>query len=240
MGIRIEHVSELFLASAFARRSGRLRRLLRLSLAGFFVFGAIPFVKAQTVVQLPTVQNFGMSTSVLVPDRGRTYAGGVNRSYRSSTRRGTPFFPPSSRGYGGGTTANGVSVSAYIHDFEEMDRTLLEQAARNRGDRFGASQTSATFSTKVADRPELDHRLPRVSDVRRQMAAVRAEKYAQMKSQITVGLRREKSGDLAGAQAKYRVAMKYATPDHRKKIEARIEKLDALLASRSATTSTKR
>ncbi len=218
------------------------KNAFRFLFASVFLLGVVESANAQTTVQLPTVQNFGISTTVVVPDRGRTYAGGVNRSYRSSSRRGMPFLPPSSRGYGAGTSSSGVSVSAHIHDFEEMDRTLLEQAARNRGGRSGSSSRNSHSyaANSQSHQPQLDHRLPRVSDIRRQMAAVRAEKLAQMKSEIKVGLRRERAGDLAGAQAKYRSAMKYASPSAQKKITARIEKLDTVLASRSISSPTKR
>jgi len=91
------------------------------------VVSAQPF----TTVQLPTVQRFSVTTSALVPDRGSAYLGGVNSSYQSSSQRGTPFFP-SSRNRSGGATASGVSVSAYIHDFEEMDAAVLAKARRLR------------------------------------------------------------------------------------------------------------
>lgn len=200
-----------------------MKCVIRVGLGCLLFVGAMQSVNAQAV-QLPTIQNFGMSTTVVVPDRGRTYAGGVSRSARSTSRRGSPFLP-SSRGYGAETTASGVSVGAYIHDFEEMDRTLLEQAARNRDDRFGSSRTSSVAANPQSIRSQLDHRLPRVSDVRRRVTAMRAEKLAQAKTEIKIGLRREKAGDIAGAQAKYRQAMKYATPELQTKLTAHIKKL---------------
>ena len=44
---------------------------------------------AQTV-QLPTLQTFSVNTSVLVPDRGQTYLGGITRSRSRSSIRGLP------------------------------------------------------------------------------------------------------------------------------------------------------
>jgi len=79
-------------------------------------------------VQLPTFHVFGVSTTVLVPDRGSAYLGGVN-----SARRGGQQFGPGNRAYGRTTSAGGVSASATIIDLGEMDRALLAEAARRRG-----------------------------------------------------------------------------------------------------------
>lgn len=88
-------------------------------------------------VQLPTFHQFGVSTTVVVPDRGGLYLGGVGSSSteRSGFRRS--FLPGiGSRGVGRTSSAGGISVHATIIDHNEIDRALLAEAARRRGARF--------------------------------------------------------------------------------------------------------
>jgi hypothetical protein len=85
------------------------------------------------VVQLPTFQFFGMSTTVSVPDQGSISLGGNASSSMSGFDYGFPGlgqFPIAGRPFGdraiaSHTQSSGVSVSAYIHDFEAMDQALL-------------------------------------------------------------------------------------------------------------------
>lgn len=79
-------------------------------------------VVAQTV-QLPTTRIFSGGGSVLVPDQGSANLGGISRSASGSSTRG--YGPVRSRS--GSTTreASGISVSAYVIDFEAMERELL-------------------------------------------------------------------------------------------------------------------
>ena len=95
---------------------------------------------AQTV-QLPTFHVFSVSTTVVVPDRGTAYLGGVSRSHRTSNSLSTPLFgrlPGVGRGFMNGgisssLSASGASVSATIIDHDSIDRALLADAARRRG-----------------------------------------------------------------------------------------------------------
>ncbi|MCG8450583.1 MAG: hypothetical protein MI725_13525 [Pirellulales bacterium] len=93
-----------------------------------------------TRVQLPTYERFGVSTTVVVPDGGALYLGGVNRSSRGASHFATPpggAFPVfGNRGFGRATSAEGVSISATIIDHREIDRALLAEAARRRGAKY--------------------------------------------------------------------------------------------------------
>lgn len=84
-------------------------------------------VSAQ-VIQLPTFHQFSVGTTVLVPDGGSAYLGGVDYARYGSSRRG-PFNRSSSSSVG----SAGVSVHATIIDHEELDRAVLAEAARKRG-----------------------------------------------------------------------------------------------------------
>lgn len=98
-----------------------------------------------TTVQLPTVSQFSVRTTVSVPDGGTMSMGGVSRGYDSRVNRG--MLPLGSRGIATGRTAGGVSVSTRIIDHAEMDRAILASAAAERGALPGASAAkSASLS----------------------------------------------------------------------------------------------
>ncbi len=113
--------------------------VLLMSLA--FASMSVDRCNAQTTVQLPTFHVFSVSTTVVVPDRGAAYLGGVSRSRRTNNHLIAPLFGRlpgvgrgfTSRGISSGTSASGASVSATIIDHDSMDRALLADAARRRG-----------------------------------------------------------------------------------------------------------
>ena len=180
---------------------------------------------AQTVVQLPTIRNFGMSTTVSVPDRGRVYLGGINRSHSSSSRRRIPLSPLSSRSYSRGTSSNGASVSAFVHDFDEMDRAILSQATSR-------ASNAATKPNQLSgiDSQEQTHQLPRVSDVRRHMAAKKAAQYAVAAAHIRTAVRFENAGKYTAARVKYRAAYANSKPEWQMKIRSRLKRIDHRIA----------
>lgn len=87
----------------------------------------------QQTVQLPTFHYFGVSTTVVVPDRGSIPLGGVTYGGSSRTRfdRVGPNY-----GYGQFSETLVMSVGATIIDHNEMDRAVLAEAARKRGAKF--------------------------------------------------------------------------------------------------------
>ena len=80
------------------------------------------------VIQLPTYRYFSVGTSVLVPDRGSAYLGGVGHAAYGSSQRG-----PFNRSHGSSIGSAGISVHATIIDQDEIDRALLAEAAARRG-----------------------------------------------------------------------------------------------------------
>lgn len=122
--------------------------LLVLSLALVILWGTARVACCQTTtVQLPTFHQFGVSTTVLVPDRGTTYLGGVNRSSRAGSQFGLGLSGLRSRGYGSSISTGGIFMSATIIDHDEIDRALLAEAARRRGEKFDI------FGRPVTDAP---------------------------------------------------------------------------------------
>lgn len=75
------------------------------------------------VVQLPSVQQFGYSGAVSVPDLGDASLGGY-RSARSGISGGPAI---GGRTFGTQNNGGGLSVSATIIDLQAMDQTLLNQ-----------------------------------------------------------------------------------------------------------------
>lgn len=87
-------------------------------------------------VQLPEFSYFSVDTSVLVPDRGTAYLGGIGRSSSGSTTRGTPPIPFKNRATGHSAGASSTTIGAWIHDFQAMDEALLKQAAQRNFSEF--------------------------------------------------------------------------------------------------------
>ena len=82
---------------------------------------------AQTV-QLPTFSFTTVNTTVLVPDGGAAFLGGINRASDGRNEFGVPGMPfPGfqNRGIGQDRGASSFWVTATIHDFDAMDQALL-------------------------------------------------------------------------------------------------------------------
>ena len=101
--------------------------LLSVSLTAFGL-AMLPTATYAQAVQLPTFRQFSISGSVLVPDSGSAYLGGVNRAAYGSSQRG-----PWNRSSGSSVGSSGVTVRATIIDNAELDRALLAEAAGKRG-----------------------------------------------------------------------------------------------------------
>ena len=97
------------------------------------VYGAAAW--AQNAVQLPTISHFGVSTSVVVPDRGSTVLGGVGRSALGAGQIGTPLLPGrpfTNRAIGSSTGAATVRATVTVHDFEAMESQILGDSVASR------------------------------------------------------------------------------------------------------------
>ena len=99
-----------------------------------------------SVVQLPTFQFFTYSGSVLVPDTGGAYLGGVKRAASSSSRRGLNRAVASPLGN------SGAFARATIIDNDEIDRRLLGGAPQEfveKGRRRGTRVLTPTDEGKA-------------------------------------------------------------------------------------------
>ncbi len=98
------------------------------------ILSSVMTIHAQDrAVQQPVVRQFGVGTSVSVPDRGRAYLGGVSRGATSTKRFGGPF--RSGTNTGREFSNSSVTTSVYIHDFDAMDAALLNAAQESAASR---------------------------------------------------------------------------------------------------------
>jgi hypothetical protein len=92
---------------------------------------AKPAPAQQVVVQQPVFQQFVAPTTVLVPDRGGAWLGGVGGVGQG---RNVPGPIPMSRGTATSSGSSSVQVRAYVHDFRAMDEAILGTAAPRASD----------------------------------------------------------------------------------------------------------
>jgi hypothetical protein len=166
-----------------------------------------------TAVQLPSVSYFTSSGSVSVPDRGGATLGGVNRSSSGMNEFGGRLLPFGNRSIGSQRGGSGVSVSAYIHDFEAMDEFLL-------GPGFSPRQPATTNLTSARDVPP-----PSVKEL---LAERRRDQEARQTEALEL-VKRAQSAEEAGkpnvAGTYYRMASRKASGSLKEQIFAKLESL---------------
>jgi hypothetical protein len=194
------------------------------------------------VVQLPTFNFFGISTTVSVPDSGAGFVGGNSTSSMGRFERGLPMFghaPIAGRTFGGRaiagrTQASGVSVSATIHDFETMDEALLGNgsaivrqplplsspplAGHGLGRREGA---------RVAATPTLADSAGRrsVAELRRQQASISAAALDEGRGDYDRARVLLAEGKIGTARVYMQRALKRADPALRVEIDSELRRL---------------
>jgi hypothetical protein len=89
---------------------------------------AVSHAAAQVAVQQPVVGRVAVGTTVSVPDRGSILLGSVSSAASSRSLSG-PWGMPRGSSIGVERSHSAVSAHVAIHDFAEMDRSLLDQAA---------------------------------------------------------------------------------------------------------------
>lgn len=118
---------------------------------------------AQVTVQLPTFRVTGVQTTVLVPDRGSVYLGGVTDASIYGSSYGSPFggsLPGLRRNLGNRTFGRSVAtsdfwVSATIIDHAELDRAVLAEAERRQQLRRQPTVAAELSQPRLQPRPQL-------------------------------------------------------------------------------------
>ena len=153
-------------------------------------------------VQQPVCRRFSVHSTVVVPDRGAAFLGGVSRAGEARQR-----FGPCGCGPSTGMTReySGVSVRVWIHDLREMDRVILNQASTGSPPTSGESDGSArwkhayeTLIARGATRPVRPVDAPSTD-------SARADRF------LRLGLAAEERGDVQVASLHYRMAQKHGS-----------------------------
>lgn len=182
---------------------------------------------AQLTVQQPIVEQLRIGTTVSVPDRGGVFIGGVKRARDSRSSFGlgrAPLKPGSSIGFDREFT--GVSVHAYIHDFDEMDRMLLEDAERSSSlggsglgsglKRYKVSDLASTSMRNRFDRP-MSSPAPTLSSRRyaslppKRTSAASTSGTNEAEKSLELGMAAIKAGRDGVAKLHFRKAAKYGS-----------------------------
>ena len=104
---------------------------------GLSFFG-VSSASAQVAVQLPTIESFGFDSTVLVPDGGSMFLGGVSRAAAGRTSRSVPFLggiPGVGRafrnqGIGRDLSSSTGRVHVQIISLREMEKRILAEGRR--------------------------------------------------------------------------------------------------------------
>lgn len=175
---------------------------MRHGVAVVFVFAA-SFVGqrgtllAQAVaVQQPVVRQFGLGTSVSVPDRGGVMLGGVDRA-----ASGRSSYGPAWRGSSIGVERSSSSVSAhvFIHDLRAMDEALLREAGYD-------------------DRSVTDRTIPLGGNIRASQPASQPFRRADAERFEQLALKAEQAGRSAVAEMHWQMAAKYGSQSAQKRL----------------------
>jgi hypothetical protein len=175
-----------------------------------------------TTVQLPTFHYFTTDGTVLVPDGGEAFLGGVGTSAAGRTEQGIPGLPSrpfTNTATGSSTGASNVSVSVQIHDFDAMDNALL-------GEDVTTQATAGLFHPPLA--PPLT--LPQLAATRsssgqsganvlQSVAAIRAQNAAEdaahdqhAAAELERGRQLQTAGKLGVAKIYFQNAARQSTP----------------------------
>ncbi len=202
--------------------------------------------RSAPTLQLPTFSFATVSTTVMVPDGGAAYLGGINRVSSGRSEFGVPGMPfPGfqNRAIGQDCSATSFWASAKIHDFDAMDQALLnapspDGLARTYPDiPHGLPETPAAVagrtpqgnSTNFAGNWRIQPDVAAdVSDAAAEHAkrvarqAVRAE---EAETYYANGQKAEADGKRGAAKIYYQMAARRATGDLKQLVQARLDVL---------------
>ena len=197
------------------------------------------------VVMLPSYHVFTVSTSVLVPDRGMAFRGGVSTARESRTSRGVPGFGQlpmagplfANRGIGRELGNAGAHVTATIIDQGEMDRQVLGLAARSRPvysaadvaiarkaaflNQHIASSASPALSTRSLAGLPANH----ISQIRQQQQRADQQQQLEGLELMILGQQMELAGKLGVAKIYYQQAVRRLTGTRQQQLITRLQQL---------------
>lgn len=188
------------------------------------------------VLQLPTFHRFGVGTSVLVPDRGSAYLGGVGRATYAGSHYGVPAvssLPSLARLFGNRSTASvhshsGASVHVTVIDLAEMDRAVLARAA--------TTATTPMTNVRALDIAREIHvqsasnresgAVESVATIRRENERRREAVSREGREFFQRGTDAEAAGKFGAAKIYYKMALRRLDAAHQKLVTTRLKQLE--------------
>jgi hypothetical protein len=200
----------------FARRSTLALALL----AGLACLFDSPPLAAQQqsqqgiTLQLPTFSFFSVATTVVVPDSGGAYMGGMRRASSGRNRFGSPL----TRGQGAigcERQAANLHVHAQIHDLDGMDKALRGSASPVLAKSSPLAQRLAAAQAANNARP-----LASLQDLQKQRAAAADAQQADAADYLRRGKEAQLAGKTSLARTYYQMALRRASGALRDEIAA--------------------
>ena len=209
-------------------RSFSIRTLRVLSL-GLLSLGVCIADSQQTtaqVVQLPVVRQFGVTTTVMVPDGGAAHMGGIRSAREGRVSRGNPLLPGrlgSNRAIGRDYSTADAWATVRIMDMKELDRMTLLAATP---DEIEFLSEKAKEITKTVRKSNITGAgASSLAELRAARAAVESAAVAEIQKQLQKADEFEKRGRLGTAKIYYRIAYRDGDPATRKRALAALRRL---------------
>jgi len=207
------------------------------------VAGAEAALGQATAVQLPTYSFFSTNSTVVVPDRGSVYLGGIKRAASGRSEFGVPLLPLRNRAFGLERSASGASVSVFIHDFDAMDEYLLSRPTPSlpNGYRPAAAATvrGRAEATGVAAKVEAVSPAASVAALRARHERQTEARFAEAEEFLRRGREAEAAGKGNVARIYYEMAARRAAGPLRSEVLARLDLLDKADAPAKLAQSTR-
>jgi hypothetical protein len=186
---------------------------LILTLVGLVGFAGLEIVQGQTTVQLPQFRRFQVSGSVMVPDGGSTYLGGLNGSGVGSRQYGAlPIRPLANRTTGGGFNRAGVVTTVETYSLREMEAQLMGQ--------LSPEYQQQRLAEAAADQAKVARQLAADQAAFREMRRSQAEKKVELaKADVRWARKFAADGNHLAADLYYRRAIKELPADLRELAE---------------------
>jgi hypothetical protein len=170
----------------------------------FWMTLSAPTFAQQLVVQQPVVGTTSVATSVMVPNGGRTFLGGVASAQSGRSRFG--FSQPGSS-LGLSRSSNSMSVGVTVIDLREMDEAILNSVP----DRPVSSSSFARHAAAIRSAGEETRREP---PQEAESLADRAVKFERL------ALKAEADKRLGVAKLHWKMAAKYGSSMARERLVA--------------------
>jgi hypothetical protein len=177
--------------------------------------GAPASAQQGVTLQLPTFSFFSVATTVVVPDRGGAYLGGVGRASSGRSRFGV-----GQSAFGFERHAAGLHATAHLHDLQGMDEALLRGGARPAT----ISPLAQRLAQSQSDKNDALASLQEIE--RRRLAAAQAEQ-AEAADFFARGRDAQAAGKTSLAKTYYGIALRRASGELRQQIAAQIQQFAA-------------